>query len=263
MSDTITCEECKHQNPAGSLFCNNCGIVLKGNPNSRIQYYETRIEDAAKRAETEVYERVTKWAKLSTWVISIAFTIIGATISVGAYLGFGSILDFRKNFDNYNTIVKTSTEKIENDVIKAEDVLKRINDAKGVLDDIVKQKKTLQYQLNKTDKYYMRALKLGNKFFDLNMQISENLSKRNKLVASASSSLIDKGFIVDAEKIFYVDVDKTEVIYYSHYTEHAAGIVAKDIAKILTNEKVNTRLVKSSDRNRYKILIKIANLQSK
>lgn len=260
MTAEIICPECKHANPENSIFCNNCGTDLKGNIEERIRRYETRIEAAAERAETETYERVTKWAKLSTWVISIALTIIGGTISVGAYLGFDSILEFKDTINKYNVQVDNSIQQIKKAEDEAKNELEKLNKSKGDWDKIINKQEAIEKELNESQKLIRDAYKLGNKFFDINIQVDANIPNRSKLIQSIAANLINDGFIVDAAKIFDVNVNQTEILYYSPYTEAKAKTIAMEVSEELKRKNVVARFVKSSDRNRYKILIKLGNV---
>lgn len=263
MSDTIVCPECKHYNPEHSQFCNNCGISLKEGVESREKFLETKIEAAAANAETETYERITKWAKLSTWVISIALTIIGATISVAAYLGLSSTWDYKESIRTYKEEVESSIATIKEAEERAKKELDKLKQEKGDLNRILAKQITIDKQLKKSKIIYEHALEFENKFFDLNIHIDANTLDRTKLIESISTNLINKGFIVDAEKILFDEaVNKTEVLFYSEEQKTMAESVAKDVAQVIgkvMKQKVGTRFVTSSDRNRYKILIKIAN----
>ncbi len=260
MTAATICPNCKHQNPDNSIFCNNCGCELNGDIENRIKYFENRIEAAAERAETATYERITKWAKLSTWVISIALTIIGATISVGAYLGFDNILNFKQTIGDAREQVNSSIKdinKARDDAIKD---LKKVNVISEQIAEIKKQQNIMEKQLKTTNEYYKDALKLRNGLFDITIQVDKNLTNRNARIKSIVTELNAKGYDIDVGKILDVQVDRTEILFYSQRTKAKADELAKIIAEKLNLKTIRTRFVESSNLNRYNILIKFGSI---
>jgi len=292
----ISCNQCNHDNPDDSRFCNNCGNNLADTTNNWVAIKEKDVDahtklyvDGFKKAAESEATRIgqtmlvkfqddaTKWIRYQFIAVTTAVSVV---IGILAYVGINGwdikqiMTDSKNEYLEQVNLSKDILEKAKKDIkLSSADALEKIEDAKSKSKDLdakLAAVESLRVELENRNKSFV-ALQTT-----LQKQVGEiekiersryqilvhhgapDLTKdREDSITQLRSVLYEKGYIVSADDIFNVSADKQEIIYYSDTKDMAAKV--NEIINALPGhyKPISPKLETSGNNDPFQLVIKL------